>query len=111
MKQIQGVSFAEGRGVSARVVHCPLSTTITALFEKGCNWFSRNDLASRNCPQQAWTVYICVKILPKSGQTETGQSFAFRSRKAFMITDTELKVIAALAIIGESRSPKTGNST
>jgi hypothetical protein len=31
-----------------------------------------------------------------------------RSRSAFAITDTELKLIAALAIIGESSSPNTG---
>jgi hypothetical protein len=31
-----------------------------------------------------------------------------RSRRAFAMTDTELKVIAALAIMGLKRSPKTG---
>src|SRR3989338_2396516 len=33
------------------------------------------------------------------------------SRSAFVITDTELKLIAAAAIIGESNKPKTGYST
>jgi hypothetical protein len=33
---------------------------------------------------------------------------AFLSRSAFAITDTELNVIAALAIIGLSRIPKNG---
>ena len=36
-------------------------------------------------------------------------NFKFRSLKAFTITETELNVIAALAIIGERRIPKTGN--
>ena len=38
-------------------------------------------------------------------------SAARRSRSALPITDTELKVIAALAIIGLSSSPKNGYST
>ncbi len=36
------------------------------------------------------------------------QSFTRRSRRALPITDTELRLIAALAIIGESKSPKNG---
>ena len=32
----------------------------------------------------------------------------FRSRNAFAITDTELKLIAAAAIIGLKSKPKTG---
>ena len=34
-----------------------------------------------------------------------------RSRKAFTITETELKLIANAAIIGDSRMPKAGQST
>ena len=34
-----------------------------------------------------------------------------RSRSAFAITETELNVIAALAIIGLNRSPKNGYKT
>lgn len=34
--------------------------------------------------------------------------FAFRRRSALPITETELKLIAAAAIIGLSRSPKNG---
>ena len=33
------------------------------------------------------------------------------NRKAFAITETELKLIAKAAIIGESSIPKTGNKT
>lgn len=33
------------------------------------------------------------------------------NRKEFAITDTELKLMAAAAIIGESKIPKTGNRT
>ena len=40
-----------------------------------------------------------------------GYSGDRRSRSAFPITDTELNVIAALAIIGLSRRPKKGYST
>jgi hypothetical protein len=35
----------------------------------------------------------------------------FRSRKAFVITEIELMLIAALAIIGLSSTPQIGNST
>ncbi len=38
-------------------------------------------------------------------------SFNFLNLNAFAITETELNVIAALAIIGESRMPSTGNTT
>src|SRR6185369_7426981 len=38
-------------------------------------------------------------------------SFVVLSRRAFAITDTELKLIAAAAIIGLSNTPKTGYST
>lgn len=34
-----------------------------------------------------------------------------RSRKALVITDTELKLMAAAAIMGDSSRPKTGYST
>jgi hypothetical protein len=36
------------------------------------------------------------------------QRRAVRRRRALLITDTELKLIAAAAIIGESSRPKTG---
>ena len=36
------------------------------------------------------------------------QIAAFRNRNAFEITDSELKLIAAAAIIGLSKSPKNG---
>ena len=35
-------------------------------------------------------------------------TFTFRNLNAFMITDTELKVIATLAMIGLKRMPKNG---
>lgn len=38
-------------------------------------------------------------------------SFTFLNLNAFVITDTELNVIARLAIIGESKIPKMGKST
>ena len=38
----------------------------------------------------------------------TGHTSARRSRSAFAITDTELKLIAAAAIIGLSRRPNAG---
>ena len=38
-------------------------------------------------------------------------SLIFRSRSEFVITDTELKLIAAAARIGLSSSPNTGYST
>jgi hypothetical protein len=41
----------------------------------------------------------------------THYRWAFRSRSAFPMTDTELNVMAALAIIGLSSNPKVGYST
>jgi hypothetical protein len=38
-------------------------------------------------------------------------SLSLRSRKAFPITDTELRLIAPAAIIGLSKSPNAGNKT
>jgi hypothetical protein len=38
-------------------------------------------------------------------------NFTCRSRSEFVITDTELRLIAAAAKIGLSSSPKTGYST
>jgi hypothetical protein len=35
----------------------------------------------------------------------------FLSLSAFTITDTELKLIAVAAIMGESNTPNTGNNT
>jgi len=44
------------------------------------------------------------------GMTVSGgvYSFTFRNRSEFVITDTELKLIAAAARIGLSSSPNTG---
>ena len=39
------------------------------------------------------------------------QSFVRRSRSALLITETELKVMAALAIIGLSSNPTNGYNT
>lgn len=38
-------------------------------------------------------------------------NFIFFNLNAFPITDTELKLIAKAAIIGDKRIPKTGNNT
>ena len=43
--------------------------------------------------------------------TYLGHRFARRNRRAFPITETELNVIAALAIIGLSSNPNTGYNT
>lgn len=40
-----------------------------------------------------------------------GYNLALRKRKALLITDTELKLIAAAAIIGDNKIPKTGYKT
>ncbi len=39
------------------------------------------------------------------------QSFAVRKRKLLLTTETELKAIAAPAIMGSSRKPKKGYNT
>ncbi len=44
-------------------------------------------------------------------RVEGRYSFAFLRRSAFVITDTELKLIAAAAMMGLSRMPNLGYST
>ena len=44
-------------------------------------------------------------------QTTASQIFEFRNRKAFKSTETELKLIATAANMGESNHPKTGYKT
>ena len=46
-----------------------------------------------------------------TGRPTNGYNFTFLSRSAFDITDTELNVIAAAAIIGFNRMPNAGYST
>ena len=58
-----------------------------------------------------------VQIVPSETRGGSGQlgrgiySFTFRKRSEFVITDTELKLIAAAARIGLSSNPNTGYST
>ena len=44
----------------------------------------------------------------RRGKQRSGYSLSDRSRSAFAMTETELKLIAAPAIIGLSRTPKNG---
>ncbi len=44
----------------------------------------------------------------RRSQTDADYSGIFRNRSALLMTETELKVIAALAITGLSSSPKKG---
>ncbi len=46
-----------------------------------------------------------------SVQREVPYSFVFRNRSAFVMTDTELKLMAAAAMMGLSRIPNFGYST
>lgn len=43
--------------------------------------------------------------------TRLGYSLIRRNRSALLITDTELKLIAAAAMMGESSNPKSGYKT
>jgi len=52
----------------------------------------------------------CVERLSRDGEASSYKR-AFRSRNALPITDTELRLIAAAATMGESRRPKTGYRT
>ena len=52
---------------------------------------------------------ILQEITPPLGvRVLTPYRFTLRSRSAFVMTDTELKLIAAAAIMGLSRMPKNG---
>ena len=59
--------------------------------------FARDD-------KMCWIAPLCLR-------GEMIYSLTFRSRSEFVITDTELKLIAAAAKIGLSSSPNTGYST
>ena len=47
----------------------------------------------------------------RGATVQGGQRFTARNRKAFAITDTELRAMAALARMGLSSSPKNGYRT
>jgi hypothetical protein len=49
-----------------------------------------------------------IKLLPAENKGTGRYNRARRRRRALPITDTELKLIAAAAIIGLSRMPKNG---
>ena len=61
-------------------------------------------------PAYLLSLFIQMQTAVGSGQPHWSSlhSANVRSRNALVMTDTELKVIAALAIIGLSNSPKTG---
>lgn len=56
---------------------------------------------------EAYSSFAMADLAPVS----FGQSLARRNRSALPITDTELKLIAAAAIIGLISNPKAGKST
>ncbi len=49
-----------------------------------------------------------VNIIIGKGKKSASYSVIFRSLRELLITDTELKLIAAAAIIGDSNKPNTG---
>ena len=51
---------------------------------------------------------LSLKDQDQGGPTTATHKRKFRSRSEFVITDTELKLIAALASIGLSSHPKIG---
>lgn len=51
---------------------------------------------------------LTLRTLGRAFRDRKPYSSVRRSRSAFMMTDTELNVIAALAIIGLSTNPKNG---
>ena len=61
------------------------------------------------CPFQL-TLFRYAKHQP-GGPPEFSYSFTRFNRSAFITTDTELKLMAAAAMIGESSRPKNGYST
>jgi len=59
---------------------------------------------ARTCGYQRGSLEIAVQTLLRAAS----YNLTFRKRSAFVITDTELKLIAAAARIGLSSSPNTG---
>ncbi len=50
----------------------------------------------------------CVNIIIGKGKKSASYSAIFRSLRELLITDTELKLIAAAAMMGDSNNPNTG---
>ena len=75
----------------ARRRRCPLS--------RGASAWARVSFDGLSATLKAWTRLV---------EATTQVRSSFLSRRAFTITLTELKVIAALAIIGLRRIPKNG---
>ena len=60
------------------------------------------------CFLGGFTSVLLTPIFVVTVNTIVDQSFAFRSRSALQMTDTELRLIAAPAMIGLSSKPKKG---
>ena len=56
-------------------------------------------------------IHVALSITPVIVCSPPTHACALRNRRALTMTDTELNVIAALAIIGLSSNPNTGYST
>jgi hypothetical protein len=90
-------------------------------------WVQRDPLKPPPHPPQGppvfgmWAVACCVVMTKplklaahphwQSGFGKQDYRLYFRSRSAFAMTDTELKLMAAPAMMGLSRMPKKGYST
>jgi hypothetical protein len=67
------------------------------------------DIGSRNrTPHHLWRCSVCSFEMRVIASASLDYREAFRKRSAFAITETELKLIAALASMGLSNHPNTG---
>lgn len=87
----------------------PATPTVKALHLQGFFYavlgaYSQGPSEKRNAPSKRFW-------LGTVNQTTASQIFAFRNRKAFKSTETEPKLIATAANMGESNHPKTGYKT
>ena len=86
-----------------------LSNKLLDNYPSGTTWRRSNRRFDNNSGQTMGPIDFLINALYSS---MCGfHSFARFNLNAFTITDTELKLIAAAAMMGESSSPKNGYST
>jgi len=71
------------------------------LISNGFNANTRHLRQLSNCQ-------LCHRNLPPLTLERKPYSFTFRSRRELLITETELRLIAAAANIGEIKTPRNG---
>lgn len=108
--QIVSSSCVGPRGRHPAHLHAVVHKPVQFLDGPALRWWARTE-----GPGMVSVHSACETSMPRGNarahRMALDQSFKPRSRSALAMTDTELRLIAAAAIIGLSSRPNTGNST